>query len=304
MKKKIIPVRRDLKVSLPEDRVCDWHHEGGHVTHFFNALSLLFPAGERFFMDSVRKYRDHTDDAELKKAVLGFIGQEAMHTREHMDYNEMLERAGLPANELDQFTWKLLARVSKILPSRLLLGGTIALEHYTAILGDMILRHPEKLANAMPEYITMWRWHALEETEHKAVAYDVWEATSRDKRLDYINRATAMVIATAILWPVLGYYHARLVMADPKLKGKRISGYKSLAKFLFGKDSPFPKLLPETLKFFRRDFHPWDDDNEELLAEMDVILKRVAEQAKAAAAAAESEAKQAPQAAAMAASMV
>jgi len=285
MKKKIIPVRRDLKVNLPEDRVCDWHYDGGHVTHFFNALSLLFPAGERFFMDSVRKFRDHADDPELKKAVLGFIGQEAMHTREHMDYNEMLERAGLPANELDQFTWKLLDRVSKVLPKRMLLGGTIALEHYTAVLGDMILRHPDKLANAMPEYVTMWRWHALEETEHKAVAYDVWEATSRSKDEDYFNRVTAMVIATAILWPVLGYFHLRLVMADPKLKGKRISGYKSLAKFLFGKNSPFPSIVPETLKFFRRDFHPWDDDNEELLAEMDVILKRVAEQSRQAVAA-------------------
>lgn len=283
MKKKIIPVRRDLKLNLPEDRICDWHAEGGHVTHFFNALSLLFPAGERFFMDSVRKFRDQADDPDLKKAVLGFIGQEAMHTREHMDYNEMLERAGLPANELDQFTWKLLARVSKLLPNRLLLGGTIALEHYTAVLGDMILRHPEQLKGSLPEYVTMWRWHALEETEHKAVAYDVWEATSRSEREDYINRATAMVIATAILWPVLSYYHVRLVMADPKLKGKRISGYKSLAKFLLGKGSPFRQLVPETLKFFRPGFHPWDDDNQELLAEMQVILDRVAEQAKQAA---------------------
>jgi predicted metal-dependent hydrolase len=282
MRKKIIPVRRDLKLSLPEERVCDWHSEGGHVTHFFNALSVLFPAGERFFMDSVRKFRDSTDDADLKQAVLGFIGQEAMHSREHIEYNAMLDRAGLPASKLDQVTWDLLAALSKRLPDRLLLGGTIALEHYTAVLGDMILKHPEKLKDSVPEYVTMWRWHALEETEHKAVAYDVWEATSKDKNADYVTRVTAMAIATAILWPVLGYFHLRMVLADKALKGKRISGYATLVKFLFFNNGPFRRLIPETLEFFKRDFHPWDQDNVELLAEIDTILAKVAEQSKTA----------------------
>jgi len=44
------------------------------VTHFFNALSLLFPAGERFFMDSVRNYRDRIDDPLLKQQVVGLVG--------------------------------------------------------------------------------------------------------------------------------------------------------------------------------------------------------------------------------------
>ena len=77
----MMPVRRDLRFNLPPERASDWHVQGSHVTHFFNALSLLFPAGERFFMDSVRNYRDQIDDPVLKKQVLGFIGQEAMHTR-------------------------------------------------------------------------------------------------------------------------------------------------------------------------------------------------------------------------------
>jgi len=90
----MMPVRRDLRFNLPPERACDWHAQGSHVTHFFNALSLLFPAGERFFMDSVRHYRDDIDDPVLKKQVLGFIGQEAMHTREHVEYNDLLQQAG------------------------------------------------------------------------------------------------------------------------------------------------------------------------------------------------------------------
>ena len=91
--KNIMPVRRDVKLNLPEDKVTHWHERGAHVTHFLNALSLLFPAGERMFMDAVRAYRDDITDPELKKAVVAFIGQEAMHSREHVEYNEMLDRA-------------------------------------------------------------------------------------------------------------------------------------------------------------------------------------------------------------------
>ncbi|MCA3859791.1 MAG: metal-dependent hydrolase, partial [Burkholderia sp.] len=83
----MMPVRRDIRFALPPERARDWHVQGVPVTHFMNALSLLFPAGERFFMDSVRNYRDQIEDPELKKQVIGFIGQEAMHTREHIEYN-------------------------------------------------------------------------------------------------------------------------------------------------------------------------------------------------------------------------
>jgi predicted metal-dependent hydrolase len=275
MKMKVMPVRRDLKVKLPEERVTDWHAQGSHVTHFFNALSIFFPAGERFFMDSVRLYRDQVSDPELKQAVLAFIGQEAMHSREHIEYNEMLENAGLPAHKMDKFVWDLLANLKKALPQRLQLAGTIALEHYTAVLGDMILRHPEKLEGSDPQFVRMWRWHALEETEHKAVAYDVWNATSKQPAVDYANRVIAMFLATAILWPSLAMVHARLVMADEGCKKNRLRGYIDLAKFLVIDNGPFRRLIPETLQFFKPGFHPWDQDNSELLAEIETIIKLV-----------------------------
>lgn len=44
----VMPVRRDLRFDLPVERATDWHGQGSQVSHFFNALSLLFPAGERF----------------------------------------------------------------------------------------------------------------------------------------------------------------------------------------------------------------------------------------------------------------
>src|ERR1700749_2582671 len=144
----MMPVRRDLRFNLPKERACDWHVQGSHVTHFFNALSLLFPAGERFFMDSVRNYRDQIDDPVLKKQVLGFIGQEAMHTREHVAYNDLLQAAGLPAHKLDRRLWAILGFGKKWLPASVNLGVTVALEHYTAMLAGLLLDDPTRLGHS------------------------------------------------------------------------------------------------------------------------------------------------------------
>ena len=91
----MLPIRRDIRFALPAERIKNWHEQGPVVSHFFNALSLLFPQGELFFMDSVRHYRQRIDDPALKQEIQGFIGQEAMHSREHLAYNDLLQAAGL-----------------------------------------------------------------------------------------------------------------------------------------------------------------------------------------------------------------
>src|SRR6267142_1836665 len=75
----MMPIRRDVHFKLPAERISDWHPGGPHVAHLVNTISMFFPEGERFFIQSVRNYRNRITDPELKKAVTGFIGQEAMH---------------------------------------------------------------------------------------------------------------------------------------------------------------------------------------------------------------------------------
>lgn len=172
----MLPIRRDIKVELPAERACDWHEQGSHVSHFFNALSLLFPAGELFFMDSVRHYREQIHDPELKRQIQGFIGQEAMHSREHVRYNDLLQDAGLPAHLLDRRLRMILDFQKKHFPAAFNLAITVALEHYTAILADLLLRDPSRFGDSVEGYRQMWLWHALEETEHKSVSYDVFNS--------------------------------------------------------------------------------------------------------------------------------
>ncbi|MCQ8895428.1 metal-dependent hydrolase [Limnobacter humi] len=277
--KNIIPVRRDVKVNLPEDKVTDWHEKGRHVTHFMNALSIFFPAGERMFMDAVRAYRDDITDPELKKAVVAFIGQEAMHSREHVEYNEILDRAGLPASKLDSFLWSFLAFIKKRLGRKLTLAGTIALEHYTALMADQLLRNPEVLGTKSEQaYKDMWTWHALEETEHKAVAYDVWNHVIPNTVFNRFLRRFAMVLATAIFWPLVGYFHTRLVFADKATKGTHLKGFWTVTTMLWGKRIGVlrnPVTSGEFTDYFKADFHPWMHDNSQFLERIDGFVKQV-----------------------------
>jgi predicted metal-dependent hydrolase len=273
---KVVPVRRDVKINLNEKHINNWHEQGAHVTHFFNALSVLFPAGERLFMDSVRAYKDQVQDPELKKAITTFIGQEALHSREHEEYNEMMDRSGVPALKLDKMLWSLLGGLQKTLGRKLALAGTIALEHYTAIMANAVLSDKNVLGEKSDEsFRQMWQWHAYEETEHKAVAYDVWNTVMPDNVYNRFIRRFGMVLATLIFWPVIMYFHARLVLADPNTKGKHIQGYKAVGRILLGEVGIFRKAFGEFFDYFKSDFHPWEHDNSAFLNEIDAFVEKV-----------------------------
>lgn len=270
----MVPVRRDVHPMLPAERVCDWHGGNRHLSHFFNALSLFFPAGERFFIDSVRHYRERITDAELKKAVTGFIGQEAMHTREHIEYNKLITDAGLPAAPLDHFVWKLLAFGRRILPASWQLGVTIALEHFTAMLAGRLLDTPQISAGSVPEYTQLWTWHAIEETEHKAVAYDVWKTVMKPGLGCYLIRVATMTLVTVMFWGLVIPFHIVLVLADPKARWN-VFGFAKVTWFLWGSPGFLRKNLGEWLDYFRPGFHPWDHDNREQLARVDDLIRQI-----------------------------
>jgi len=269
----VMPERRDLHFLPPGDRICDWHAAGPNVTQFMNALSLFFPAGERMFIDAVRAYRDDIPDPDLRKAASAFIGQEAMHSREHVEYNQLMDAAGLPASELDAQVWAHTEYVknnsSRVTP----LLMTIALEHFTALMGDTLLRHPEQMTGSQPDYERMWRWHALEETEHKAVAYDVYEQCVGRGPKAYAMRSAIMLSVTVTFWPHVLMFYRRLAAADPGCRKAGWRGHLKLANFMLGKPGYLRKLLPQYLDYFRYSFHPWQQNNVALLAEIDTLVE-------------------------------
>lgn len=269
----VMPECRDLHFKPPADRISDWHGMGPHMTQFMNALSLFFPAGERMFIDAVRSYRDQIPDPDLKKAASAFIGQEGMHSREHIEYNELMTAAGLPAEKLDNFVWSLLDFIKDNTTKSMPLSATIALEHYTALMGESLLAHQEVFDGSQEDYKRMWLWHALEETEHKAVAYDVWEKCVGRGPLAYGHRAIGMLTATAIFWPLVTVFYGQMTRADENCRKAGWRGHLKVANTLFGKPGVFRKQIPELLAYFKYSFHPWQQDNSHRLAQIDQLVE-------------------------------
>jgi predicted metal-dependent hydrolase len=252
-------VRRDIRFDLDTADLRSWHPEGLHVAHFFNALSVFFPEGEKFFIDSVRHYRERIDSPALMRDVKGFVGQEAMHSREHRRYNAALERLGLPIAELDARVKTYLDQVRGRTTPEEQLAVTIALEHFTAIMAHTLLSDERLLTGAEPHLAAIWRWHAVEETEHKAVAYDVYRLVAGEGTRAWVRRSIIMLLVTLDFWQRVFRYHFRLVRADGAAGDLR--GWWRLFRWLWLSPGGMRQLVRPWLSYFRRDFHPWQHDN-------------------------------------------
>lgn len=255
--------QRDLRFEFSPETLRAWHPEGAHVAHFFNAMSIFFPEGEKMFIEAVRHYRDRIDDPKLRAEVQAFVGQEAMHSREHRRYNEALTEAGLPVERLEGWLKGFLSRVKERTSAREKLAITIALEHFTAILAGQLLE--DKTVADAGEMGNVWRWHAIEETEHKAVAYDVYEEVTRDTRplLSYLLRSGVMLSTTVIFWTLVFRFHWVLVREDG-LAGD-MKGWMRLGRYLLLEPGVLRRLVIPWAKYFRPGFHPWEDDNHHLV---------------------------------------
>ncbi len=256
-----LPADLEIKVRHPRfDLAKDrryWLDNDPVMSRVVDALSMFFPDGEKFFIDSVVRFRDEIKDPGLKKQVAAFAGQEAAHTAEHRKYNKMA--AGKLAPRYEYVAKFLLGTGRKTLTRRQQLAVTVALEHLTATLGDLILNDRETSAKMDEEHRKLLLWHAAEETEHKSVAFDVYRLVGGD----YPTRAAAMVSATLLLVLATGGVTASMLWNDGELL--KVRNLKSLYATLFTKPGIILNMAPEFLKYFRRDFAPWNHDNSALL---------------------------------------
>ncbi|WP_111656769.1 metal-dependent hydrolase [Isoalcanivorax indicus] len=238
-----------------------WCRNDPVLTHFLNALSLTFPDGERFFVDAVRAFRDTVTDPQRQKDISGFIGQEAMHSLEHDTFNQMLASQGYQeeAEGGQKLARYLINEGRKRLSKEQQLAATAALEHITAILANRLLKDPSLLADMHPSVRQLWMWHAIEEIEHKAVAYDLYQ----DVVGSYRMRVRTLLAATL----ALGSYTSKYTWAFLKKDGmhrRPLVLARGLWR-LFGINGMLTRTLPDFISFLRPDFHPWQEDNSALI---------------------------------------
>jgi predicted metal-dependent hydrolase len=223
-------------------------------------LSAVFPDGEDFFVRSVRHFRGEITDAELKRQVAGFIGQEATHGREHRALNDRLDELGYPTKRFEQITkWGLAAR-ERLLPAPSNLAATAALEQFTATLAELVLSSEETQALFGHEEVkNLFLWHALEESEHKAVAFDVYRAVGGTERMrvwtmNFFRFAFVAGMTAQVVFSLLG----------DRATYRRGHLRRSLRTV---RRSPILRreLWDRLRDYNRRDFHPDDRDTTELV---------------------------------------
>jgi predicted metal-dependent hydrolase len=256
-----VPVRRiDLEPAF-ESVPKHFAKDGDLITsHFIAALSAMFPEGEKFFIRSVKHYRDRITDPALKEQVSGFIGQEVVHGREHSAFNEHVAKLGYPALKVDRMLRRGLEFRQRHVAPIANLASTAALEHFTATLAELVMRD-EQTRDAMGHDAVrdLFLWHALEESEHKAVAFDVYRAVGGSERLRIVTMKLvrySFVLGTTV----------QMVLS---LLGDRESYRPGVLRRSWGRFRRQPivsrEIWEQLKEYERRGFHPDDRPTEDLI---------------------------------------
>src|SRR6476660_4745697 len=239
-----------------------WHGGSVEATALYNALSTTFPTGEAFFVESVRRFREGADP-RLAEEIKAFTTQEAIHSREHDAFNKRAVAAGYDLSKLEAQVAKRLA-VTRSRPPVVSLAATMALEHFTAILAHQLLANRRHLAGAESETADLWRWHAVEEIEHKGVAYDTWLHSTRQ----WTRWKRWKVKAKVMLYVTRNFVVDRTAGSLELMRQDGVTGPRAwtlLLWYLWIRPGMFRKIAGAWLKFFMPGFHPWNEDDRHLL---------------------------------------
>lgn len=249
-------VVRRLLVDMEAPIARDWCAGDAFRTALFNALSMSFPIGEQFFIDSVRegfKALPPESQEALREEMQGFVGQEATHRRLHSLYNAHLDKLGLE-NQWEPRAKERLKLLEGLDP-RHAVAITSANEHFTAILADWLLKNPDALGESDERLKTLWLWHSAEESEHKSTAFDIYAALGGDHewRITWFRRITTIFLGDVI----------RQTVHNLRRDGTlwKWATWKSAVSFLFGRRGLVRQLYRPWREYFRRDFHPRHQDS-------------------------------------------
>lgn len=263
---------RNLRFGRDELQERWWLGGDPVASAWHNSLSLTFPQGEAFFIESVRAFRDRLPP-RLTEQVDAFVRQEAYHTREHVAFNAQVANAGYDIAGMDEWIRSRLGETRQQHPVAQLCV-TVALEHFTAIFAHQMLSDSSLFAGATEDSRRMWLWHAVEEVEHKAVAFDTYLYVTRD-----LKPLRRWAIRSAVFWKVSrNFVRFRTRDALALLRQDGIVGMRArtrLAWYLIGKPGVLRRVFPMWLSYFRPGFHPWQHDDRYLIERAERDLRPV-----------------------------
>lgn len=244
-----------------------WCANDPAMTHYFTGLSTLFPEGESYFVRSVRALREHAKLNEaLDREISAFIGQEAMHSKEHHAFHISAQQHGMNPESLEKATGIVLKGLEKVFSKKWNLLATVGLEHYTAVLVVSMME-------TVNEYMTdktirdLWLWHSVEETEHKAVAFDLYEYLYGNGLNAYLPRVTIFTLSLILITGLSTIYQIVLMKRD-----KQLSNLKTWQNFFNFAAKQYKTFIPKFFEYYRYDFHPNQTNEKDLVATTKIKL--------------------------------
>jgi predicted metal-dependent hydrolase len=256
---------RHLDVDISQGFPIYWNNDDAYRSQLLNALSFMFPVGEQYFIDTVRHYAKQVSEqgnSELAAEIKLFIGQEATHRHLHQQYNDFLVAQGY--TPWVERALKFATRRSAHFHPLSKLAITVAYEHFTAVLGDGLLRHASWTQGMAPTMRKIWMWHAAEESEHKAVAIDTYKAVGGG----YLRRI-ALYLQISLAFTIYATVQSAMMLhKDGQLFKAKTWG--SALRFWLGRDGVLWHTMPHWFAYLKPGFHPWQHDNSALLARWQV----------------------------------
>lgn len=259
------PKVRRIRFRFGDPKPMKRHYVEGDIvmSHLTALLSAVFPPGEESFIRSVRRFSEQITDPELKKRVAGFIGQESVHGQEHRRLNDKLIEMGYPIVRLFTFghdtrRQRMLVRFENRTPAYVHLAWTAAAEHYTATLAARVLGEEMQAIPGDPEVWNLLNWHAVEELEHKSVAFDVYRSVGGP---EWIRIGVMAGMYTLTIPVVTG--GVMLSMTTDPTAWRPLTALRQTWGVFRG---PLVKgLLGELRPYLRPGFHPDDVDTDALV---------------------------------------
>ena len=249
-------IEHDFSQNIPRF----WARGNPVISCFFNALSSVIPRGERFFISSVHEAAETVDDVTLQNQVRGFIAQESQHRVGHGAMNEWVAEQGYPIGRVEQGVERMLGCVERCLSRKYQLALTVALEHFSSLLSDRFLREPDLQTSLHPTMQHFLIAHCIEEIEHKAVAFDVYQEVYGD----YFARILMMLFVTVIFAPNVFRIQFVYLWHDRQLFN--VKAWFQAVRFFWFDPGWFAQTIPGYLSYYKPRFHPWQHDNSQLVA--------------------------------------
>lgn len=251
---RIIP-RENIDFGLDASIPRYWYANDPYKTRVMDGMQLYFPEGERYFITTVRPYREQISDPILAKHVKDFTRQEGQHGIAHTQFNQLLRDQGMPVDEMLAMQKKRnnfwLTRFSQ----EFNLALTGAFEHFTALLAEGFFSRKQVMEGADPRVKALFAWHAIEEMEHKAVVFNVMTTVAK---VGYFKRCAAMIYAT--LEMTFETYRSTdvLLKADGFSWLERKRMFFAHLPWMYGRNGVFSSFSGMILAYLKPGFHPDD----------------------------------------------